>query len=237
MIKKKPAGWLATAWGISVPVQRSADCESGYSLDLEAAAIRFGVYDHANRQRLIAAAKAGGLIYIETFGGRQPPSIKLPVPSRFVYDQLPPDEAPESLATAQIRRHVDQWVTLISDQVRWCDRATVLLFWLECNRDAVGALPIETAGRGLSSIITAMLENLGEPDIPCLEAAAFYMLATHPGWREAGRSWLAPCHETWFADWAGQRPGYQRLAKLSRAVFDDVPPWATCGEAQGGTST
>lgn len=202
-----------------------------WAYTIEDAALLAGIYDPEDRARLTAAADRGEVRSANDlfrFGGRPVPRVPLPLPSSFVYETIPADHEPGMTNDhgVSMRDCADQWATLVSDREEWTGRARVLLDTMEGQRAAVAGAPDSITGFALGSMLTAALENLGEKEVECLEAAAFYMLTHHDGWRDAGRRWLSPFRDTWFRDWRDARPEYRRISALVRLVHDDVPAWA-----------
>jgi hypothetical protein len=217
---------LASPYGVEVPVSPGNSDE--FRFDLDATMTMLGIHAPEVRARCAAAARAAGIrsgaellefLSREEFGGRPPPRLPLlPVPrAESVYARLPVE--------MDVREVCDSWITCVADCHRWYDRAEALQELVAVNRHSWCSLPREAAGFGLSLMLTAVLENLGETEIDCLEAAAFYALATHDQWRLSAIAWLAPVRTTWWADWIKPRQGYRRLAANIRLVHGDAPPW------------
>jgi hypothetical protein len=233
----KQIGTFPTAYGVAVPVFEAighADPES-VTFDLSGTMTCAGIHDpgarDACRAELHNGAKTGQIDWktIERFGGRPVPRIKLPIPTEAIYPTIPDDESagPSGSDGPSIRQVLDHWVTAVTDHHRWCDRADKLLWLLEGQYAALKTMPDALAGIALGNLVTAVLENLGEHEIECIEAAGFYLLSSHEDWRHAGRSWLMSMRSTWFADWVAARPSYRRFADLVRAATGDVPAWAS----------
>lgn len=231
MRSQQPDGMFATPYGVEVPVWKSS-AHDGYDFPASSAAVCAGIHDPAERKRFVADAVRDGVVHLERaaeYGGF-PKLLKvaLPRPATSTYNDVPA-EGPGAADGATCREIVDRWVDAVTLQVRWCDRAQVLQDLAVHQMDGLAksspGLPPFIVGFPLSLMITSVLENLGEQEIDCIEAAAFYALAAHDQWRTAGLQWLGPVRETWWKDWTRQRQGYRRVAKLMTNVYDDVPLW------------
>lgn len=200
-----PAGTFPTPYGVSVPVFEHPSNPEEFVFSMDATAICAGIYDPAARRRFVEAANTGRRIPSwEEFGGGSPPRIPLPRPQSPIFLTLP---------RSSTDLPVDAWITAALDRHRWCDRADVLIDIIGGNMEAEGFVGWkDIQAIGLSMILTATLEHLPDNEIDCLEAAAFYALATHAEWVAAGNAWLDPVRETWFRDWAEARPRYRTFA-------------------------
>ncbi|MCA1939360.1 MAG: hypothetical protein LDL26_00040 [Caenispirillum bisanense] len=223
-------------YGVPATLHRLKDADprdivNGWGYDIESTAIMAGIHDRNAWKELEKIAVSGGPLTLDKIfelGGHVVPREKLPVPLKPVYNTLPKEHIPGLVNDhgVSMRDCADQWTTMLADESDWADKATVFLDMVERQRKAVPNVANEVAGIALGSMITVALEGLGETEIECLEAAAFYMLTHHEGWRTVARNWLLPFRKTWFADWIAARPDYRRIAKLIATVHDDVPTWA-----------
>lgn len=232
MSSMKPFGTFPTPYGVDVPVYRPEHIDPSdpdvVHFSMEAAAICGGIHDKAERARFAAdAQKLGRAPAFEQYGGRS----LLHVPIR-----RPADSAVyHSILSSSAVTPVEAWITGAMDRPRWCDRATFLLEIIGENMEMCGSEhdPVaEVYAFGTSLLLTGTLEHLGEKQIDCIEAAAFYALAAHDEYAEAGRDWLFPVRKTWFRDWAAARPRYRRLIRALRGPMD-LPGWF--GEIGGAT--
>lgn len=234
--KAEPVGIFPTPYGVSVPVfpvpefADPKDNPDGVAFDIDGALTMAAIHDPAARTRFKELLHNGdhGSLDFADFGGIKVPRVALPVPSRFVYPTIPDDVGDGTTTDPDVsmRGVVDTWTTAVTDTPHWSDRATILLTGVDTQITHLSAAPGRVIGLGVAGILTAVLENLGEKEIDCLEAASFYLLSSHDDWQEAGRTWLAPFRKTWFADWIKARPEYRRFAKLHRAVWKNTPSWA-----------
>ncbi|EHM01397.1 hypothetical protein HMPREF9946_02136 [Acetobacteraceae bacterium AT-5844] len=224
-----------TNYGVSVPVHPSpepVDGEEGaFLFSLEATAVAAGIYEPERRAAFCAEASIAaqeGRSFLELlakFGGAPVLRIPLPRPVRYAYESVPTSPGGASVPGASLRDVVDELITGVSDHHRWCDRASALLAFMEVQSRVGNSVPAPIRGRSMSILIAAVLENLGENEIDCLEAAAFYALSAHEEWSHAGRSWLMPVRKTWLADWIKDRPDYRKLAALVSHTDIHVPSW------------
>ncbi|CAO3445816.1 hypothetical protein [Azospirillum argentinense] len=237
-----PYGTFPTPYGVSVDVFQPEvpdprDPEA-VMFTAEATAICAGIHDPKERERFVADARRTGdvpLFKASEYGGFIP-LLRIPLsrPAEPFYPQVP-TEGPAAADGASCREIVDRWIDVVTLHHRWCDRAEELLKLSIHQVEGLGkqvprGAPSIITGLPLSMMITAVLENLGDEEIDCLEAAAFYTLSMHDRWRKAGQDWLYPVRETWFADWIKARQGYRRVAKIMVDLHDDLPRWL-CGRA------
>ena len=229
----KPVGVFPTPWGVEVPVYPPlpGQDQEGYSFDMAATAICFGIHDREKRLqfefRVRDAAQARRTIDVmklaDELGGTKPPKVPLSRPRHSCYQDVPTDNPGDGPSCREV---VDAWVTALTDEPTWSRRAGALLPLLDRQMTMLGQAPDFVIGFPMTLMLTSVLENLGETQLDCLEAAAFYLLSAHEAWQDAGRSWLEPCRGTWFADWVAERPAYRRFALLHRAVWERTPAWA-----------
>lgn len=230
--KLTPCGTFPTAYGVAVPVfEPTAPDPSGEEhvlFTMEGTAICAGIHDPEQRKRFIAeATRTGRAPSFEAFGGGPVPRVLLPRPSFPAYPRLPRDDSTP----------VEAWITALMDRFRWCDRAEFLVDIIGSNLgnlDQARAADLREEAifcLGLSVILTGALEHVPEPEIECIEAAAFYALTDHREWRAAGLQWLTPFRETWFRDWRDARPAYARFAGLM-ALGHDLPAWLGDGDSR-----
>jgi hypothetical protein len=205
--------------------------EGAFLFSLEATAVAAGIYEPERRRAFcedaVLVAKAGGdfLALLSRHGGGRVLRVPLPRPDRHAYDAFSVQPGGTNVPSGSLRDVVDDVVTKVADHHRWCDRAGALLAYCEVQYRATKSVPPSVAGCGLSILIAAVLENLGESEIDCLEAAAFYAVSAHEEWNHAGRTWLMPVRKTWLADWMKARPVYRKLAVLVSHTETHVPPW------------
>ncbi|KQP82886.1 hypothetical protein [Methylobacterium sp. Leaf117] len=220
----KPFGTFPTPYGVSVPVYRPEHVDpedpDACHFSMDAAAICAGIHDKDARKRFEADAKAlGHAPPVERYGGRTLLHVSIRRPAgKAVYHDIV-----NSSAIAPI----EAWVTGALDYSRWCDRAEFLLQIIGENMEAAGSETREMEGIyafGAAILLTGTLEHLGEKEIDCVEAAAFYALAVHEEYAIAGQEWLLPVRDTWFQDWARARPRYQRLIRALRGPMA-FPGW------------
>ena len=230
--KRQPIGTFPSPYGVAVPVYPSIDPSDpeSRSFDLDGTMTLMGIHDPATRARCAAAVRArmggGGLdlSWLTEFGGAPPPRVALaPVATADAfYTGMP--------AVAGVREVVDAWIDRIADHHRWCDRAGHLLEMLATHvGDWDGHMPHERIALALSRMLTGVLENLGETEIDCLEASAFFILSGHAQWRESAREWLFPVRKTWWADWTAARPGYRRFVRMAGKLHTNMPGWIAGG--------
>ncbi len=234
-MKKTPIGYIPSSYGRPVPAYRDAAVPDGFVHDIDGCMDIAGIYHASDRQRCKAQIEAEcgqGGIRFEIFlqhGGRKVPRVSLRTPREPVYPRLPRDMEPDV--------PVEAWVTLALEQPDWASRAAALLDIIGHNLEHTEGwdMPPDIRGDvqaiGLALLLTATLEHLVEPEIDCLEAAAFYALTMHPEWSAAGTQWLEPFRDTWFAEWTGERPAYRRFAALRRNIEPTLPAWIVGGAA------
>jgi hypothetical protein len=230
-----PAGTYPTPYGVSVPIfppdEPNADY---YGFDLEGTMTCAGIHDPAARARCreaVMAVNAGNgmpgaefLALCLDHGGCRPPHMVLPPvgSADSAYNDIP-----ESFEAREV---IDNWIDRIAELHRWCDRARHFQEMLDAHVELLnGTTPHEDIAFGLSRMLTAVFENLGETEIDCLEAAAFYALSSHEAWRKAAVEWLQPFRRTWWADWIKARPKYRRFARMTLKIHRDVPSWLAGG--------
>ncbi|MBY6265529.1 hypothetical protein EI613_26940 [Azospirillum sp. 412522] len=229
----EPTRQWATPYGVLVTAtMMEIDGKPEPMIDAEGTATLFGIHDPVQRRGFADALRAlmetGGDMapVVANFGGRKPSSIPIPPPRDPVYPTIPSDRTIDHGAeTVSLRDITDEWVSLLTDSGCWFDRAGDFLILIERQIAGLASAPRPMVGVTMSSIVTAMLENMGEAELDRLEPAAFYALTMHDDWRAAGRAWLLPHRGTWVRDWIGERPAYRRLARLTGMVHRDVPSW------------
>jgi hypothetical protein len=224
----QPSGRFATPWGVEVdtfPAFPDQEPDS-FNLNAEGMLIAFGIYDSAARRRFLDDMGAGTHKPLEQYGAKRPPRLKIEPPPAAVYPRVLAEH--EAGLTSDdrytMRDVIDQWATELADHVRWYDRAPIFLAVLRHQLKEMRGMPAEMSGLALCSMITCVLESLGEHEIDCIEQAAFYALAEHDAWRKAGIDWLEPVKATWFAEWRRARPSYCNVARSVSRVRD-LPPW------------
>jgi hypothetical protein len=230
MSKSMPVGTCPTPYGVSVPVFGSGEAGTtdpdAARIDFDGAMTIAGIHDPASRARCAAALKArmgDAKVYFslfEKFGGHTVPRVALsPIsPQDSFYNNMPKEIG--------IRDVCDPWIATVTDHPQWCDRALHLQEMLEGHVERWnGHMPHAAIALALSGMLTAVLENLGEQDIECLEAAGFYALSGHEPWRRTALDWLQPFRRTWWADWIKARPGYRRFARMTLKIHHDAPSW------------
>lgn len=220
-----PYGTFPTPYGVAVPVFKPAVPDptdpDRVLFSMESTAICAGIHDPEQRKRFIAESnRLGRAAEFEDFGGHTLPKVALPIPRDPAYPRIPREaETP-----------IEGWVTGVMDRHRWCDRAEFLTEIIGENIEQAdqteASHPVMEAAYpiGLCILLTAALEHLAEPEIDCIEAAAFYALTEHEEWRRAALRWLTPFRETWFRDWRRERPRYATFARRLIPVID-VPVW------------
>ncbi|HYH17855.1 MAG TPA: hypothetical protein VD995_04490 [Azospirillum sp.] len=233
MSKPQPTGRFATPWGVEVDAfpPLPGDDPDSYTFNMAGTAVCMGIHDPDAQRRFADAASkmvAGSGVPVGTFmdlvvqfGGMKPPRIALaPVTSAdSVFNNLPP-HMPE-IADITVN-----WIERVQEERRWHERAARLLEMVGGHVEQWhGHLPHEIIALSLGHLMTAVLENLGESEIDCLEAAAFYALSAHDPWRTAAVEWLKPIRKTWWADWIGERPRYRRFATMTAKIYDEQPRW------------
>lgn len=234
----KPYGMFPTPWGVAVEVHKvdppdPSDPEA-VVFTAEAVAVCAGIHDKRQRDEFVRISKGTGFVPLERvpeFGGFAPlPRVPLIPPPHSCYNDTP-NSGPVAVDGASCREIVDRWVDRVTARHRWCDRADELLDLVVGQMDGLARdggsrrLPSIVVGFPLSVMITSVLENLGEDEIDCIEAAAWYALAAHDEWRATALTWLEPIRATWWKDWIGQRQGYRRAAHIMADVYDAMPPW------------
>jgi hypothetical protein len=226
----------------AVPV----DSDGAFSFSLEAAATMAGIHGAGARRAYMEAANQilarGGTVPAslwEAYGGQKVPRVPLLRPPVELYPAIPmslgrtsSDSCAEDVDNS-LRNIVDDLITAASDQRRWCERAQVLLAFFDRQLQFGQDVPAAIRGEAMATILTATLENLGEAEINCLEAAAFYVLTKHQEWSHAARSWLLPVRNTWLADWIAARPTYLEIAKQIGRFDLSVPSWLQRSERAG----
>ncbi|MDO9428404.1 MAG: hypothetical protein Q7T93_16430 [Methylobacterium sp.] len=224
MSSLKPAFSFPTPYGVEVPVHRPDPIDpsdpDAFCFGMEATAICAGIHDKAERARFAVDAGAlGRLPPLEEYGGRELLHVSI---------QRPADPAVyHSIMASSANTPIEAWVTGAMDRPRWCDRGAFLIDIIGENMETAGSErdPLEGVyAFGVALLLTGALEHLGEKQIDCIEAAAFYALAAHDEYAKAGRDWLFPVRKTWFRDWAAARPRYRRLIRALRGPMD-LPGW------------
>ncbi|MBP2311906.1 hypothetical protein [Azospirillum soli] len=223
----------ATPYGVEIAATlMEIDGKPEPMIDGENTAILLGIHDPEKRRgftdELRILMETGGSMdaIVAKFGGGKPTQIPILPPLKPVYPTIPHErDAGHTTTNLSLRDITDSWVDALAEESRWFDRADVFLTMLGSQIEHFGAGARDMVGLSMSGIATAVLENLGETEIRCLEAAAFYALTMHDPWRAAGREWLLPHRKTWVRDWIKDRPVYRRLARLTGMVHRDVPSW------------
>ena len=221
----RPTATFPTPYGVLVPVVEHPTVKGEYLFGMDATAVCAGIYDPKQRARFAADARAAGrcdMDRIADYGGGRVVHLHLPMPTNPAYPQLPKE--------AGIDIPIEAWITALMDQSRWCDRAEVLLNIIGTNFDSLKCNDSfdSILALGLQIMLTSTLEHLAEREIDCIEAAAFYALATHTEWVEPAVEWLRPMRATWWKDWAANRPVYRRFASLCQQDTD-LPAWIAGG--------
>lgn len=231
MSSMEPFGTFPTPYGVEVPVFRPkvidpADPDVAH-FSMEATAICAGIYDKAARDRFVADAnRLKHCPNIAEYGGHTLPKMEIPPPSGQAY---------LGIVASSSDTPIEAWITGAMDRFRWSDRADFLLDIIGQNMERVGPAdrPFEGVyAFGIAILLTGVLEHLGETEIDCVEAAAFYALSTDEGYAKAGMDWLRPFSGTWFRDWSTARPRYQRLVQALHEPMK-LPDWLLASE--GGT--
>lgn len=231
-MSKNMIGTMPTAYGTAAAVYAFDDPNDPEAtcFDVDGVMDLAGLYGQEEGAKCKAAINEcggnGGKMFalVIHHGGQPVPRVPLtPVQSTDnIYHTIPVEFG--------CRDVTDAWITRTADETRWSERAKHLIEMITGNAEHFsGSLPEATIGFVLSKILTATLENLGESQINCLEAAAFYALCEHPQWRAAGIEWLTPFRQTWFADWVQARQDYRRFARMVIEVYDDLPRWLAGG--------
>ena len=218
-----PSASFPTPYGVSVPVCDHPSVPGEFLFSMESTAICAGIYAPKERARFVAdctAAKRCDMNKLCEYGGGPVPRVKLAKPRSPAYPNIPKGD--------EFAIPIENWVTALMDFYRWCDRADKLIEIVTTNFAGHDKSFEPVLTLGLQIMMTGALEHLAEPEIDCLEAAAFYALSTHPEWSEPAVTWLKPVAATWFKDWVGNRPMYRRLATLCQAD-SDLPVWITGG--------
>lgn len=225
----KQIGTFPTPYGVTVPVFEVAPGSEEFTFTVESTALTMGIHDPEQRRLFVEeVARTGKFGIAESltrYGGHKCPRVPLP---RFkdtdsVYKTIPVHSGIP----------IEAWVDATMECGRWCDRADLLVRVIgqqivRMEAEPGVALPPFIMGLSLSMMLTATLEHLGETEIDCIEAASFYALSTHDGWRKAGLEWLTPFRGTWVKDWVTARPNFRRFATLCRdGVESSLPVWLT----------
>lgn len=229
MSEMKPAGHIPSPYGVPLAVfedpSEPVGGDNRYFHDMDGCMTLAGIHNPSDRARCKAALKAamgkGGVpfqIFLD-HGGRKIPKEPIPRPSEAVYPRLPRD--------CGTTIPIEAWITLALDHADWCGRARVLLKIIDENLDRSDGfdLPPEIIGLSLQALLTASIEHIGDKEIDCLEAAALFALTSHHEWTEPAIRWLAPIHDTWFADWKQSRPAYREFAGICCTINPDLPGW------------
>lgn len=212
-----------TPYGVEVDVYR-VNVE-GQEVDItppEGMAILFGIYVAKERQRFVdnLAAEMPArdvTAFVQRYGGHHVPRVALEIPGQLAGNALSQVMRPQVAVLSEI----------LHRRPSWAERAEVLLMQPEPLAPIWNENPA-LVGYSTSLVLAGALEGLGEEEVTCLEAAAFYALSSHAAWREAGRRWLSPFRSTWMRDWTAARPLYCRIARAIRKAHPDVPAWL-CG--------
>ena len=223
MSATKPCGTFPTSYGVWVPLFRPRNIDpadpEAFAFDMEGTALCAGIHDPAERKRFAADShRLGHMPDLQQYGGHPVPHVALPKPKDPAYPRL--------LAIGATTP-VEAWTTGVMDRFRWCERADFLVDIIGENMSQIEddtSLVGEVYPLGIAVLLTAALEHLCEPEIDCIEAAAFYALTEHAEWREPAIAWLEPFRQTWFADWCDARPAYARVAR-SLAKAWGLPDW------------
>lgn len=227
------AGNWATPYGVEITATAmDLNGKPEPMMNAENMAIMLGIHDPEKRRGfaddLRALMKTGGSMdpLVAKFGGGKPARIPIQSPARAIYPTIPNDRGTgDATDGASLRDAVDSWVAIVADAPRWHERADTILDCIAKQAAEFGTMRRDLAGMAMSNIVTAVLENLGEKEVNCLQQAAVYALSAHDPWRAAGRDWLLPHRRTWVRDWIAARPVYRRLAHLTGMVHRDVPSW------------
>ena len=230
-------GTFPTPYGVEVEVHRNPDVpedhDTAFWFSANACCVMAGIHDPEQRRRAVAeigdiARARGGFPFevLTRFGGGPIPRKPIGPAEDPIYAALVArGGGPVNDHGLNPRECIDGIATDLLDRHRWCDRAEYLLAFLGGNLPVLHQLPRTLGGLSLAHILSGVLELLGEREIDCLEAAAFFAISTHQPWRDAARSWLLPHRKTWVADWIEKRPDYRRAARLVSHVHPDVPSW------------
>ncbi|MFE1601577.1 hypothetical protein [Methylobacterium sp. ID0610] len=228
-------GYMATPYGVQIKIYRRTDLppehENAWVFDVEASALLAGIHDPAQRRRFAeetarqARPGAGDMqqvrLRLEDFGGHPVPRVPLPRPDSPLYPRMP----------AKDLTPVEAWVTGMMDHPSWHERAEFFIPLIVENMAQIGSehdLLADMYYVALDTIMTAALEHLGEQEIACIEAAAFYAVSMHGEWAQAGQSWLQPFRETWLRDWLRIHPGFVAFASALRPALG-LPDWLGVG--------
>ena len=221
----KPFADFPTPYGLTVPVYRPPEMKlsdpDAFVFSMDATAICAGIYDKGERARFVAdATRLKVMPAFESYGGHTLPRVVLPRPADPLYPRMP----------AKDLTPIEAWVTAVLDRHRWCDRAEFFVDVIGENLEQFGADDRELKEFypfSLSTMLTATLEHLFEPEIDCLEAAALYAVTMQSEFQEAGLEWLKPFRRTWFRDWVASRPRYAAFARALAGPLE-LPDWL-CG--------
>jgi hypothetical protein len=181
-------------------------------------AIAAGIHDPEKRAQFVAAVNARQSMPVSMlfeFGGMRPPKIALLRPLRPAYPQVHEVGG----------MPVEAWVDRIMDCSQWDERADGFEDIFGACLSNLPDLPGFVNAVALSIMLAATLEHVGEAEIDCLEAAAYYALCAHPEWRQAGLEWLQPVRATWFRDWTKRRPQFASFARMCRDADATLPAW------------
>lgn len=221
----KQVGVFPSPYGVAVPVfeKDGISPDEEVLFDMDGCMTMMGMYGPIQREACRAAARGKSGVpmeFFERFGGQKIPRIPLSRPTTPAYISFP--------AEVKDMIPVERWIDLVLYTQSWCDRADALLQIIGDNL-AQTELPSEIMAFSMCVLITCALEHLAEKEIDCLEAAAFYALALHPEWSQAGARWLEPMRKTWFRDWTKEHSGYREFAvALHPTLVKPFPRWI-CG--------
>lgn len=232
-LTSKPAGRMPTPYGVRVEAMPDSDAgdDSNLAFAAESTALLAGIYDPEQRAAFASRVKQAGYVdakWLDDFGGRPIPRVRLETPDEPVAATLPrdnPDEVP-----------TEAFLALVTNAHRWCDRVDPLLQAVEANltqsrswQASLVKAP-KVAALVMAKLTTGALEHLHEEAIDCIEAAAVYALSDHEQWRQAGIAWLEPVRETWFRDWRDARPAYRLWAAARIEEGMELPAWLAGGD-------
>jgi hypothetical protein len=112
---------------------------------------------------------------------------------------------------------IDLW----TDAANWTERAPIASVLcrvlVEGGADDLARFRIEAGRR----VVTALLEQLGERDLACMDQAALYLASVHVAWRQAAGRFIAGVPDTDLNDWLNRRPELFEFAGRCHAL--DLP--------------
>ncbi|MEC5383072.1 hypothetical protein VSX64_19775 [Aurantimonas sp. C2-6-R+9] len=232
----EPLGNIPGPYGKPIAVFASPNHPGEFFHDTDGCMDMAGIHNSKDRARCRAELGTGNgqsmkLDVLWRNGGRKVPKVALPKPAKSAYLDIPREP--------KIDEVKESWVSLVLDHADWASRAEALLDVIEGSAKEARSWTIAGSDSfefvhafSMSILLTSALEHLTEPEIDCLEAAAFYALAAHDEWSEAGIEWLHPYRRTWFRDWVADRPVYREFAGIMRSVNSDLPTWIRKGVAR-----